>query len=302
MSIHYFMPTRYHITIGQHDPVLEIASGDTVETTTVDNHGFDMHGDQITARGNPQTGPFYITEAEPGDTLAVTFDEITPNRSYGLSSSVIAANVVDTDYIPNLPNQPRDRWLIDVKRKVATLDSNTKLGKVSFPIRPMLGCFGVAPPRGQIISSHTSGEHGGNMDYNGFTEGVTVFLPVFVPGALFHLGDGHALQGDGEILGTGVEVSMNVRFTVRVIKDRTIGWPRGADETEIFTLGNARPLEQAVQHATTEMLHWLQDGYNIDPLGAHILLGQNARYDIGNMYNPAYTAVCRLSKHLIPEV
>jgi acetamidase/formamidase len=70
------------------------------------------------------------------------------------------------------------------------------------PLRPMLGCFGVAPPGGQAISTATSAEHGGNMDYNGFTEGVTAYFPVFVPGALLFVGDGHAVQGDGEIVGT----------------------------------------------------------------------------------------------------
>src|SRR5260370_25719663 len=90
----------------------------------------------------------------------------------------------------------------------------------------MVGWFGVAPERGQAISAATSAEHGGNMDYRGFMAGVTVYFPVFVPGALFHLGDGHALQGDGEIVGTGIEVSFDVQFTVRLLKGKQIKWPR----------------------------------------------------------------------------
>src|SRR5438270_10441961 len=107
----------------------------------------------------------------------------------------------------------------------------------------MLGCFGVAPERGQAISTATSGPHGGNMDYKGFEQGVTVYLPVFVEGALLFVGDGHAVQGDGEIVGTGIEISFDVQFTVRVLNGKpTPNWPRGENETHIFTAGNARPL------------------------------------------------------------
>ncbi len=127
----------------------------------------------------------------------------------------------------------------------------------------MLGCFGVAPPGGQAISTATSAEHGGNMDYRGFVAGVTVYFPVFVPGALLHVGDGHATQGDGEIVGTGIEISMDVQFTVQVIKGKRIHWPRGENAEYIFTVGNARPLDQAVQHATTEMLRWLKEDYQL---------------------------------------
>src|SRR5438034_9569570 len=138
------------------------------------------------------------------------------------------------------------------------------------------------------------------MDYRGFSEGVTVYFPVFVPGALLHVGDGHAVQGDGEIVGTGIEISFDVRVTVRVLKGKRSRWPRGENETHIFTVGNARPLDQCVQHATTEMLRWLQDDYGLDAPGAHLLLGQCVRYDLGNIFDPAYTMVCKIAKRLLP--
>jgi acetamidase/formamidase len=137
------------------------------------------------------------------------------------------------------------------------------------------------------------------MDYRGFVSGVTVYFPVFVPGALFHLGDGHAIQGDGEIVGTGIEISMEVEFTVELQKGKRSGWPRGEDAEYIFTVGNARPLDQAVQHATTEMLRWLRDDYGLDTREASILLGQAVRYDLGNVYDPAYTMVCKMPKRVL---
>ena len=140
------------------------------------------------------------------------------------------------------------------------------------------------------------------MDYRGFVAGTTVYFPVFVSGALFHLGDGHAVQGAGEIAGTGVEISFDVQFSVELIKGKRIGWPRGENEAYIFTAGNARPLDQALQHATTEMSRWLQEDYSFDPASVGILLGQAVEYEVGNVFDPAYTMICKLSKSLLPAL
>lgn len=306
MATHHFQPTRYYTTIGSHEPVLRIAPGDTVVTTTVDARGQDSSAQEITPRGNPMTGPFYVEGAEPGDTLVVHLDKLTPNRTYGWTARMLAANVVDPDYVPELP-WPREgpkgpaKWHVDTQAWTATLlEPETKLGKLTLPLNPMVGCFGVAPAQGQAISTATSAEHGGNMDYNGFVQGVTVYFPVFAPGALFHIGDGHATQGDGEIVGTGIEISFDVQFTVELRKGKRIGWPRGENEEYIFTCGNARPLDQCLQHATTEMVKWLQGDYGLDAHGAQILMGQAVKYDLGNIYDPAYTMVCKMPKRWLP--
>jgi acetamidase/formamidase len=305
MAVHRFQPSRYHNTLGSHEPALRIADGDTVETVTVDAAGFDAHGEQVAAPYNAQTGPFYVEGAEPGDLLAVLLEQIRPNRTYGWTGTMVAPNIVDPDFTPRLPwPAPGERrvaaWHVDAEAGTARLVSpETALGALTLPSRPMLGCFGVAPAGGQAISTGTSAEHGGNMDYRGFVAGVTAYFPVFVPGALFHLGDGHALQGDGEIAGTGIEISMDVRFSVRVIKGAQARWPRGENADYIFTLGNARPLDQCVQHATTEMLRWLRSAYGLDELAASILLGQAVEYELGNMFDPAYTMVCKLPKRVL---
>jgi amidase len=305
MKVHSYIPDHYHNTLGSHEPVLRIAPGDTVITTTADAWGFDARRETVAARPNPQTGPFYVEGAEAGDTLMLRLDRLAPNRSYGFSSAQVAPNVVDPGYVhelPRLPNgqRPEAEWCVDITAGTATLIApETKLGRLTLPLTPMLGCFGVAPAGGQAISAATSGPHGGNMDYRGFVSGVTVYLPVLVPGALIFIGDGHAVQGDGEIAGTGIEISFDVQFTVGLRKGKRIRWPRGENATHIFTLGNARPLDQAVQHATTEMLCWLQEDYGLDPLGVSILLGQCVEYDLGNMYDPAYTMVCKLAKQFL---
>jgi amidase len=165
----------------------------------------------------------------------------------------------------------------------------------------MLGCFGVAPANRQAIGTDTSGPYGGNMDYRGFVAGTTVYFPVSAPGALLFVGDGHAVQGDGEIAGTGIETSFEVQFTVRVLKGRKINWLRGENADFIFTVGNARPLDEAVAQATTEMMLWLQSDYHLDSTSASILLGQTVQYDLGNMFDPNYTMVCKVArKYLTP--
>ena len=269
-------------------------------TTTVDAFGKDAGDRQVTPIGNPQTGPFYVEGAEPGDTLIVHLDRISPSRAIGYSSSVVAPNVVEPSFVRELPERELAEWRIDNERGTATLiKPETKLGDLTIPLAPMLGCFGVAPPGGQAISTATSAEHGGNMDYRGFVAGVTVYFPVFVTGALLHVGDGHATQGDGEIVGNGIEISMEVQFTVQVIKGKRIRWPRGENADYIFAVGNARPLDQAVQHATTEMLRWLEEDYALDVTAASLLLGQCVEYDLGNVFDPAYTMVCKLRKALL---
>lgn len=308
MAVHHFHPTRYYNSIGSHAPALHVADGDTIITTTVDAGGWDHHGKQAATRGNPMTGPFFIEGAEPGDTLMVQIDRITPNRTHGWSSRTVAPNCVDPEYVPDLPWQPKGQhesavWYVDAAAQTAILAApETKLGGLTLPIVPMLGCFGVAPAQGQAISTATSAEHGGNMDYRGFISGVTVYFPVFVAGALLHVGDGHAIQGDGEIAGTGIEISMDVQLTVSVIKAKTIRWPRGENADYIFTVGNARPLDQCVQHATSEMLRWLQSDYDLDPVGASILMGQTVEYDLGNMFDPAYTMVCKMPKRILSSI
>jgi amidase len=308
LTTHHFTPTHYYTTIGSHEPVLHIADGDTVVTSTVDAGGRDKNGERATPGGNPQTGPFFVEGAEPGDTLVVTLDRLTPNRPVGYTASLVAANVLDPEFVREMPEPSSVFWNVDVAAgtvrlqpapdwfKGTPIDPPSALSDLVLPMVPMVGCFGVAPAGGEAISTATSAHHGGNMDYRGFVEGVTVYFPVAAPGALFHIGDGHATQGDGEIVGTGIEISFDVQFTCRVIKGKRIRWPRGENAEYIFTVGNARPLDQATQHATTEMLRWLGEDYGLDLRAASTLMGQAVEYDLGNIFDPAYTMVCKMPK------
>jgi amidase len=300
MARHRFEPQTFHNVLGWLEPAARVTDGDTVVTETVDAWGFDKTQTRRRSPPNPMTGPFLVEGAEPGDCLSVRIDRMTANRDEGWTFGPVAANVVEPSAAANLPKRERVLWRLDRKGGVAKLiDPAPALERFEATFAPMLGCFGVAPPLGQAFSTATSGPNGGNMDYRRFGPGTTAYFPVFAPGALFFLGDGHFCQGDGEIVGTGIETSFEVEFTVNVLKRRAISWPRGETAQFLFTVGNARPLDQALQHATTEMIAWLESDYGLGSLEASHLLGQSVRYDIANVFNPAYSVACRLDKRVL---
>lgn len=300
---HRFVPTSYHNSFGSHTPVARVADGDRIITTTVDCRGHDASDSPATdARPNPLTGPFYVEGAVPGDVLAVELERIVPNRDTAIAKSVVAAHLLEPKMLRGLPEARQVVWRLDVGQGLARpVDPPRGLESLQVPLTPMLGCLGVAPPGGQAISSATSGPYGGNMDWRGTAAGATIYLPVFQEGALLFLGDGHAAQGDGEIVGQGLETSMDVTLSVRIVRGWAAAWPRAETGEAIMTLGNARPMEEALQHATSEMQRWLAAAYGLDAHAAGTLLGQCVRYEVGNVFDPAYTIVCALAKRWLPE-
>ena len=224
---HRFMPERFYGTYSAaHPPALRVKPGDTVVTKTIDAAGVDWNGKSVAQGPNPQTGPFFVEGAEPGDVLVVTFMKIETNRPMAYSASLLAPYAVDPTAIAARVDRDAKRltWTIDRARNVARLDqTDIQTGGIELPLRPMLGCVGVAPARKEAISTATPGPFGGNMDYAWLNAGAKVMLPVNEPGALLFIGDGHARQGEGEVAGTGLETSMDVEFTVELIKQKPIG-------------------------------------------------------------------------------
>jgi acetamidase/formamidase len=302
MTTHRLTVTAWHNVLGTLPAALTVASGDTVVTETIDAHGFDKDGVQRAPEPNPMNGPIFVTGAEPGDALKVEILRMRPIRATGWTRAALAGNVVDPEFVRGLPPRDKTNWRIDLKTLTTTPDPAVPgLEDFVLPLEPMIGCFGVAPSLGQAFSTATSAENGGNMDYRGVGPGATVWFPVTVAGALFFLGDCHATQGDGEIAGTGIETCFEVEVRLTVEKNRNLVWPRGESATDIFSVGNARPLDQALQHATTDMFNWLTSDYGLSAAAASHLMGQVVRYDVGNVFDPAYTMVCRIEKKWLPK-
>jgi acetamidase/formamidase len=309
---HTIIPDRYYDTFSvAHPPVGKIRPGDRVVTKLLDSRGHDHNGKLILYADNVLTGPFFIEGVEPGDTLVVHLEKVRLNRNWGWNGVRVGLDALSPGMLPGIySNECCEEWLQPGRRNALKWDLDLErltakpskpLGdkvNMEFPVRPAVGCVGVAPPVKQAISSGPTGPHGGNIDYNGTVEGTTVYLPVFEPGALLFLGDGHAAHGDGELLGNGTETSLNVEFSVDVIKGRSVGFPRLEEPDHLVTFGTTpHAMKEGFQGAISEMIRWLTTDYGLAPQEAHVLLGLSAELRIAAWGN---TFMCRLAKERLP--
>ena len=233
-------------------------------------------------------------------------DRIGLNRDWGWGASIPYFGALAPEYKTAMITDPvPDRlfiWRLDRSRMVGVLDlPNSKIGKVEVPLRPFFGTIGTAPGGKECISSLIPGPHGANMDFNEVVEGVTMSFPVFEPGALFMLGDGHAAQGDGEIDGAAIETSFDVTFTVNLIKGKKINWPRLENDRMIMSIGSTRPLIDALRIACVDLVNWLVQDHGYDKIEALQLLGQAAHLEIANVVDPQYSVACQLDKRYLPR-
>lgn len=286
-------------------PVLTIAPGDTVHTRTVDAGGTDENGVTRVLGGNPESGPFYVETAEPGDTLAVHLTRLRLNRDWAISDDFVVGRALDSNLAVKMKDAGKDvRWHLDVEHGVATPEKPAEhLKQYSVPLRPMLGCVAVAPGPAQAApGTGDSGRYGGNMDFNENVEGATIYLPVSVPGALLYVGDGHALQGDGELNGNALETSMDVEFTVDVIPAKRIPDPRVESATHIMAMGLAGSLDDAFREATANMAQWLADDYKLTPSEVAQVLGTSAEYKVSEVADRNAGMVLKINKERLKSL
>jgi amidase len=297
---HEFVPTTFYRQFSAaNKPVLTIWPGDSVHTTTVDAGGKDEKGATRVLGGNPETGPFYVETAVPGDTLAVHLTRLRLNRDWAGSDDFLVGRAVDSDLAVKMKDLGKTvLWHLDTEHGLATPEKPAEhLTQYSVPLRPMLGCVAVAPGSSQAPpGTGDSGRYGGNMDFNEIVEGATVFLPVNVPGALLYVGDGHALQGDGELNGNALETSMDVEFTVDVISGKRIPGPRVESATHIMAMGLAGSLDDAFRGATANMAEWLADAYKLTPSEVAQVLGTSAEYKVSEVADRNAGMVLKINK------
>lgn len=322
MSKEYnFEPSKYYYSFGFYEPALKLYPGDSVVTTTLDSRSFDSQGNSLPREkryslkgiefkeANPVVGPFYIEGAEIGDTLVVFLEEISLNRNFAFSYHNPGFGALGSEDILFGPvglHEPlplkRFDWKLDHKNNTGVLElANSKLKCVEIPLHPFLGCIGVAPRFGDVTSSMSASEHGGNMDCLETKQGTTVYLPVFAKGALLFIGDAHAAQGDGEICGSGLETTAKVKFNVDILKEKTIRWPRLVDEYYIMVAASARPLLDAFKIAHTELINWLCLDYGFDRWDALQMVSHVGKALVGNVVNPKYTIVAKFPKKYLPH-
>ncbi len=278
---------------------MRIFPGDTVETKSVDAGGTDENGKRRSPGGNPLTGPFYVEGAWPGDTLVVKLNRLRLNRASAGSGNQIVGSALSPYYYRNLKMDEdfSGEWTLDREQGVAhPAKPSEHMKNYTVPLKPMLGCIGVAPPQEQSYRSGMLGGWGGNMDYREFGEGVTLYFGVNHPGALLFMGDGHAAQGAGELTGDALETSMEFSFTVDLIKGKRTGMPRSENAEYRMASGIANSLPDALQAATTNLSQWLADDYKLSPNEIALVLGTAIRYEVAEVVDPMVHVVAKIEK------
>lgn len=313
MDAFTFTPERgqYVYTFGGAAPVMNVKPGSVLRLWSEDAFNTaitsvdDVPSLKLDNRYlNPQTGPFYVEGAEPGDTLALHIVDLTPARSWGASAAIpFFGGLTGTPRTALLHEAlPEAVWIYDVDSAAGTVGFHSRYGDfdVALPLAPMLGTVGVAPAGGEVRSSLVPEQFGGNMDTPEMRVGTTAYLGVNVEGALFSIGDGHYRQGEGEACGTAVEGAMNSVIIVDLIKGGAPFWPRLESDDYWMVVGSSRPMEDSWRIAQTEMLRWISELFDLHQMDAYQLLTQISEAPIANVVDPNYSVVVKVRKSLLP--
>jgi acetamidase/formamidase len=312
LNVVTYRPERaeYAWTFGGAAPVMKVKPGDVLELWTDDCFGGlietvdDLPSDKITAF-NPQTGPFYVEGAEPGDTLALHFVSLEPARDWAVSTTFpLFGSLTSTLRTVTLQDAlPEIVWRYEVDRSRGTVRYRARNGDqtIDLPLEPMHGTVGVAPGGDEARSSLVPDAHGGNMDTPEMRAGTTCYLGVNVEGALFSIGDGHYRQGEGETCGVAVEGAMNTVLVVELIPGRATPWPRLENDGYIMSTGSARPLEDAFRIAHGDLVMWLVEEFGFEKLDAYQLVSQISESPVANVCDPNYTFVAKAPKRYLPS-
>ena len=304
---------QYAFTFGGAAPVMRVEPGTALQLWTDDafcgalRKATDLSSDKVDLRYvNPQTGPFYVVGAEPGDALALHFVSIEPARDFGASAAIpFFGGLTSTDRTAMLQSAlPDTTWIyhVDSAKRTVAFAARHSDHVIELPLEPMLGTVGVAPAANEVRSSLVPERFGGNMDSPQMRAGTTCYLGVNVEGALFSIGDGHYRQGEGEACGTAVEGAMNTTLIVDLIKGAAPAWPRLEDDHHWMAIGSSRPLEDAWRLGQVELVRWFEELFGLHTMDAYQLLSQISEAPIANVVDVNYSVAVKARKALLPPV
>jgi acetamidase/formamidase len=301
-------------TFGGVDARASIKPGTVLDTSSLDCfagkiHSVHDHASEVCNPRflNPQTGPFYVEGAMPGDVLAVHFASIEPRTTKGWSTTVPLFGALTANGFTQMLHQPLPemtwQYMIDKEERTVRYEARESEATYRLPLDPMHGTVGVAPALSEARSALTPGDWGGNMDTPEMRAGVTCYLGVNVEGALFSFGDGHARQGEGETCGVAVETSMDTVMVIDLIKGvPPVLWPRIESDTEIMTTGSTKPLEDAFRISHAQLVHWTAELTGLSIMDSYQFVSQAAQTPIANVVDTNYTVVAKIKKEYLPGV
>jgi acetamidase/formamidase len=304
-------PEQYAWTFGGVPAVAGIQPGTILELWTEDCFAGRVRGpDDLVSVVcefpflNPQTGPFYIEGAEPGDTIAVHFISVEPARDWAASTTVPLFGALTSTHLTATLQDPLPElvWIWELDRAAGLCRFTARDSDVTadLPMNPMHGTVGVAPANLEVRSALVPDAFGGNMDTPEMRAGVTCYLGVNVPGAMMSIGDGHARQGEGETCGVAVECAMNTVLAVELLKGIATPWPRLESDTHIMSTGSVRPLEDAFRIAQADLVRWASELTGLSTLDAYQFLSQSVEAPLANVVDTNYTSVAKVRKDWLP--
>lgn len=311
--MHHHLPStpgnvHWGLWDGTLKPVLAINSGDTVTMETLSGEPEDMpdpalgfavvpghkevHASAVRGPGpHFLTGPIHVEGAEPGDVLEVRLLEIKYRADWGWNIQVPFLGTLPEDF----PELRRIHIPLDVARNVAAMPWGQQLA-----LDPFFGNFGVAPPPSWgRLSSKEPRSFGGNMDNKELGVGSVTYFPVFVPGALFSAGDGHGLQGDGEVCLSAIETALTGTFEFHVRKDMKLKGPRAEKADCWITMGFDEDLDDAVKHALRDMIALIREHSGLSAQDAYTLCSLAADLRVTQMVDGNKGIHCMLAKRVL---
>lgn len=297
---------KYEFVFGRYaKPIATIKPGEEVAIYTEDAFSGRLTGPDVPSSVlfeagymNPQTGPFYIEGAEPGDTLVVEILDIQPATGYAGSALIPGfGGVVATSSTPMLNEPlPEKCWLYKYDESTKKFTSTTDPA-LSFDYKPFYGTVTTAPEL-ESISTATPFSQGGNMDCRDTCPGNKVMLPVAVEGAYFFLGDAHGAQGDGELCGTALEMPAKGILKFSLIKGKKLHNVRIENDEYIMCVGTAKPMEDAARMAYVDLIEWMGE-YGWNKYDAFECLTQAGEMYVGNMVDTFYSLVGKIKKEIV---
>ena len=236
------------------------------------------------------TGPIYVEGAEPGDTLEVRMLDIKFRVPYGVNNTGPGKGV-----LPKLLQEPSAKLIrLDLERRIALFSDD-----IQIPLNPFMGIMAVSPPTSLgMVSSTPPGAWGGNIDLKFTGIGSSLFLPVFNKGGQFFTGDGHAVQGDGEVDGGAIEISLKPTLQFIVHKKKTLKQPRVETATDYLTTGLSTDLNEATRIALQEAVDFLQSEKGMSAADAYALSSLAVDLGIGEAVDIVNLVYARIPKHI----
>jgi acetamidase/formamidase len=306
-----FFSSQFQYTFAAHAPTLTVRSGTLLRVVCPDSDNVLSDGSVLPAarrqrdasvalEGNPVAGPIAVEGAETGDCIEVMIDAIHLDRTTGQTGLKAGHGLLRGEAVESAPTH-LFRWTIDNAAGVARVDNPLGDSPIVVPLNPFVGCIATGTPSGSVVPTLYSGVFGGNMDLPIIRAGSAVLLPAYQRGGMVMLGDIHAAQGHGEIIGGGIETSGDIDCMISLRKGLTLPAPVIIDATTVSAVGVESELRDSIRSAYANLLNWIVRSCELDRWDAYNLISQTGSVVVGNLLAAPYPVAASVPRAVLPR-